>query len=527
MPRFILYARKSSESEDRQVLSIDSQIRELVAYARSQGIEILTVLSESRSAKAPGRPVFGEMMRTVSRAKVDGILCWKLDRLARNPIDGAALIWAIDEGQLKQIQTREKVFTNTGNDKFWMQLEFGMAKKYVDDLSDNVKRGNRAKLEQGWLPGIPTIGYINDIATKTIAKDPERFDLVRKVWELVLAGNSPVSVLRTANEDWGFRTRRYRRYGGKPLSHSNIYRLLSDPFYYGLIVRNGDAYPGAHPPMITKDEFDRVQELLGRPNRKHHQRHAFAFVGLIHCGECGAAITAEEKTNRYGYHYTYYHCTKRKPGTNCGQRTIRLETLEEQIAKTLSQVQIDDEFRDWALKNLRAVHDQETRTRQSIDRSLDHSFRDTQKQQDTLVGLRLRGLLTDEEFSKKKQELVGEELRLKEQLGDTESRAHRWLELSERAFLFANQAPKRFAAASLDEKREILIAFGSNLILEDRKLRIQLQKPFSLIAEGSRFSTWLPLVDGLRTFFTEHPTLIQWPRFCLQGKDVEEPQLLS
>jgi DNA invertase Pin-like site-specific DNA recombinase len=109
-------------------------------------------MSEMRSAKAPGRAVFGELFRELARGHAQGVICWKLDRLARYPVDGGVLIWAIDEGKLHEIVTPQQSFMNTGNDKFWMQLEFGMAKKYVDDLSDNVKRGLRAKLAQGWLP---------------------------------------------------------------------------------------------------------------------------------------------------------------------------------------------------------------------------------------------------------------------------------------------------------------------------------------------------------------------------------------
>ncbi len=516
MPRYFLYARKSSESEDRQVLSIDSQIRELTAYAHAQGFDIASVLSESRSAKAPGRPVFGEMMTAIARGKADAVLCWKLDRLARNPVDGAALIWAVDEGKLKQIATRDRAFANTGNDKFWMQLEFGMAKKYVDDLSDNVKRGNRAKLEQGWLPGVPPLGYVNDLATKTIVKDPARFDLVRQMWDLVLKGWSPPDVLLVANEDWGFRTRQYRKKGGGRLQRSYFYHMLADPFYYGLIHRSGETYPGAHPPMVSKDEFDQVQEMLGRPNRSPKPQRTFAFTGLIRCGECGAAITAEEKVNRrYGYRYCYYHCTRRKHGTTCRQDAIRVDRLETQIRCELRRIAIDDDVRDWAIANLRSVHEQETRSRQATDVSLDAALRDAQKRRDALVDLRLRGLLTDAEFLPKKQALVEEELRLRERLTDSDGRGTHWLELAERAFLFANQALKRFNTGSLEEKREILVALGSNFLLEGGNLRIQLQKPFHLIAEGSRNSSWLGIVDGVRTFFANHPRFIRWPSFCL------------
>ncbi len=552
MPGYILYARKSSESEDRQVLSIGSQIRELQDLARSRGLDVVSVLSEAKSAKAPGRPIFSQMLSEIRRGRVQGILCWKLDRLARNPVDGGALIWALDQGKLTDIVTRDKTFSNRGDEKFWMQLEFGMAKKYVDDLSDNVKRGNRAKLEQGWLPGIPPLGYVNDLATKTIIPDPERFRIVRGMWDSVLSGRSPAEVVATANGDWGLRTRREHRRGGKPLTATNFYLMLSNPFYYGLIVRNGESYAGAHTPMISRDEFERVQELLGRPNRRHHKRYLFAFTGLIRCGECSAMITAEEKVNRYGSRYVYYRCTKRKRGTSCGQRTIRAERLEDRICALLANVAIDDDYTTWAVENLRHIHQRESHVRHETGKSVHSALLAVDGQIASLLDLRLRGLVSDEEYAMKKQALVTEQIRLKEHRTDTEGRAARWLELCERAFLFANQAPRRFREGGPEEKRQILVALGSNFVLRDRVLTLEPQKPFLLIAKGAQTlarskhsgiasvantpanqayravtTVWGALVDGMRTFFQEHPDLIQWPRFCLQGKDVKEHRPLS
>ncbi|MBK7143570.1 MAG: recombinase family protein [bacterium] len=149
MPQIAIYARKSTESEDRQVLSIDSQIKELQEFAAREKLGKVVVFTESKSAKAPGRPAFNELLKRVSKGEFDRLVCWKLDRLARNPVDGGAVIWAVEEGKIQHIYTPQRRFDNSGNDKFWMQLEFGMAKKYVDDLSDNVKRGLRAKVAQG------------------------------------------------------------------------------------------------------------------------------------------------------------------------------------------------------------------------------------------------------------------------------------------------------------------------------------------------------------------------------------------
>ncbi|MBK8231032.1 MAG: recombinase family protein [Candidatus Eisenbacteria bacterium] len=520
VPRYLLYARKSSESEDRQALSIESQVRELREYARSHNLEIAGVLSESRSAKTPGRPVFADLMRRLAAKEASGILCWKLDRLARNPVDGGALIWAVDQEVVTEIVVPGKSFSNRGDDKFWMQLEFGMAKKYVDDLSDNVKRGNRAKLERGWFPGRPPLGYLNDRARRTIIVDPERFPIVQRIFRSVLAGEVPQQVYNRATQDWGFVARRIGARGGAELARSAFYRLLSNPFYYGSIVRNGESFPGAHPPMISKEEFDRVQEILGRPSRPR-RRHEFAFTGLIRRGECGAAITAEAQVNRYGYHYEYYRCTKRKKGVRCGQRPIRAGRLEAQVASFLSAIALPDAHQDWALRHLAGLAADEVRGRESKLPALERAHALARSRSDELVELRLRGLLTDGEFLAKKALLTTEELRARERLAHAKTtRGPVWFEPSRNAVIFANQAPKRFAGASLAEKREIVMALGSNLTLTDRILRIQAEEPFTIVTGKAAGPSWCTQRDARRTlqgwkvWFSEHPTRVQWPAFC-------------
>lgn len=521
MSRYILYARKSSESEDRQVLSIDSQIHELRELARSRGFAVTSVLSEARSAKAPGRPVFGKLLGEVRLRRADGILCWKLDRLARNPVDGAALIWALDEGRLSEIVTREKTFTNRGDEKFWMQLEFGMAKKYVDDLSDNVKRGNRAKLALGWLPGVPPIGYLNDVATKTIVPDPERFALVRRIWDLILAGRSPLEALLVANGDWHFRMPRRPRSGGLPLSRSTLYATLANPFYYGLILRKGESYVGAHEPMITKAEFDHVQELLGRPNRRAPGRHDFAYTGIIRCGACGLSVTAEHKVQRHGHRYVYYHCAKSNPNRRCSEPSVEARALDGQISRVLARISIDDELLAWALKELRRQRHEERVQPLPVQRSLAQALTETRKESKALLDLAVRGLVSDGDYALKKQELTDRELKVRERLLQMETGHERCFEPAERTFRFANLAQKRFLQGSNAEKREVLLAVASNLELKAGSLRISARKPFLLMEEGRRSPGWLPILRRIRTWFIHHEDDIPWPSFCRNESTTE------
>ena len=271
MPGYFIYCRKSSEAEDRQVLSIESQTRELEQIAAKLSLPIMEILTESKSAKEPGRPVFNQMMQRLYRGEAAGIICWKLDRLARNPVDGGSVIWAIKQHGIR-VRTPAQSYAREDDNIMLMYIEFGMAQKYVDDLSKNVKRGLKTKAEKGWYPNTPPWGYLSNKVRLTgetnVVKDPERFPIVRQMWDLMLTGcYNPTEILTLANTKWGFRTRLARRQGGKELSRSAIYKLFARPFYYGWFEfpPGSDVWhKGNHEPMVTEAEYDRVQTLLGR-----------------------------------------------------------------------------------------------------------------------------------------------------------------------------------------------------------------------------------------------------------------------
>ena len=207
MPGYFIYCRKSSEAEDRQVLSIESQTRELEQIAAKLNLPIVEILTESKSAKEPGRPVFNQMMQRLYRGEAAGIICWKLDRLARNPVDGGSIIWAIKQHGIK-VMTPAQSYAREDDNIILMYIEFGMAQKYVDDLSKNVKRGLKTKIENGWYPGIAPAGYLNTTikatGENTLIKDPERFPLIRRMWDLMLTGRyTPAQILEDRQQGMG------------------------------------------------------------------------------------------------------------------------------------------------------------------------------------------------------------------------------------------------------------------------------------------------------------------------------------
>jgi len=497
-------------------------MNELKRLAERLKLPVINVLTESQSAKAPGRPVFNKMMEMITQGKVDGIICWKLDRLARNPIDGGQIIWLLQKGKIKHIQTYDRSYYPEDN-ILLMSMEFGMANQFVLDLSKNVKRGLKTKVEKGWLPTTAPLGYLNDRTKergkREIIKDPERFELVKKMWQMMLSGRyTPPKIAKIVNEEWGFRTRQ-----GRPISRSGIYQIFTNPFYYGWFEYprgSGNWYKGSHEPMITQQEYERAQILLGRKGKSRIKKHEFAFTGLIRCGECGAMITAEEKNQiicskcKYKFssnnrsecprcgtpiermkkptilHYVYYHCTKRK-NPNCTQGLIEVKELEKQIEQYLLRIEISERFKNWAIKYLKEENEKEAASREVIFDSKRRAYNNCLKKLDNLFQLKISplntngSLLSDEEYAKIKSELLKEKARLEEILNDTGARVEKWLEIGEKIFNFACHDRYLFKNGSAQEKSQILQALGSNLILKDKKLIIELKKPLRVIEEVS------------------------------------------
>lgn len=491
--KYFLYARKSSESEDRQVQSIDDQINRLKKLASDLNLDIKKTYTEAKSAKKPdNRPIFDEMVERIENGEADGILCWQINRLSRNPIDSGKLSWLLQRGVLKSIQTIDRQYLPEDN-VLLFSVETGVANQYILDLSKNTKRGMLSKLEKGWQTGIAPLGYINDKENKIILKDPERFNLIRKMWDLMLTGSyTPPQILEIANEEWGFTTRKFKRIGGRPLSRSGIYRIFTNLFYAGIIGGKGIQYEGGHEKMVTLEEYDHVQVLLGRKGKPRPKTHDFAFTGLIRCDVCGCLYTAETKQRvlKSGEirEYTYYHCTRKTTKIKCDQRkNILLENLETMIENELEKYTILPEFLQWALEGLNKKNDTEIEDRTKIYEMRHKALAGAQKELDELTKMRYRQLIDDETFIKEKNELQTKIVQMKERLRETETRAEKWLELTEKTFNFATYARAAFlradkmGKAGLELKKEILMALGKTPIIKDEKLIIEPNKWFAPI----------------------------------------------
>lgn len=524
MSRYFIYCRKSTEAEDRQVLSIESQTAAMHELATKLNLSVVEVLTEAKSAKAPGRPVFQELMERLYRREADGIICWKLDRLARNPVDGGSIIWAIKQHGIK-VLTPAQSFSREEDNVILMYIEFGMAQKYVDDLSKNVLRGLKTKTEKGWFPSIAPLGYVNYTDNLTgerrIITDQERFPLVRKMWDLMLTGlYTPPQILDLANNHWGLRTRSSRRRGERPLGRSSLYDLFTRPFYYGWFeypTGSGKWFEGRHEPMITQAEYERVQTLLGRlGNPRPHSDLEFAFTGLIRCGACNYKVTAEEKhqvrcpkcSQKFArsqrshcptcgkaveripparfHNYTYYHCSRsRRP--RCRQPSVSKAELERQIDAFLVTIEISPEFKQWGVEHLHELHERErgalaatVEVQQKALAACETSLANLVKLY-TCPGNVDRTQLSEEEYNQCRSELLKEKAQLVKTPQAYSDAADAALKGTERIFEFTCAVRKRFREGGPAMQKEILDTVASNLVLTDKNLSIEATKPFLIL----------------------------------------------
>lgn len=346
--RYCLYARKSTESEERQILSIDSQVKEMLQLAERENLEIAEIRRESHSAKATGqRQVFNEIINDIRIGKFNGILTWAPDRLSRNAGDLGKLVDLMDEKVLLEIRTYSQRFTNNPNEKFLLMILGSQAKLENDNRGVNVRRGLRTRCEMGLRPGVAPIGYLNEKQSDRkchAVVDPQRAPIIQQIFEKVAYDHwSGRKVYHWLKFELNFKSK-----GNYNVALSSIFLILQNPFYYGVFEypeKSGNWYTGKHEPLITKELFDKAQEQLKRDQIVRSELKEFAFTKLITCGLCGSGVTADEKFKKRKdgstIRYVYYGCTRSK-NIHCKCGYLREENLIEQLIKLLDKIDLND-----------------------------------------------------------------------------------------------------------------------------------------------------------------------------------------
>ena len=343
--KYGLYARKSTESDERQALSIESQKKEMEQIAVKENLKIEKTYEEKHSAKeSRSRPSFINLITDLEQEIINSILVWSPDRLSRNAGDLGDLVDLMDKGKLLEIRTYNQVFSNNPNHKFLLMILCSQAKLENDNRGINIKRGIRNKYSQGWLPRPAPIGYLNlKIGTQAkIILDQDRAPYIRQIFEKVGLEGMKVKDLRV----WIYKNTQLRSKNGKPIAKSVIYSILRSPFYYGKLLYKGEILEGKQPHIIEKELFDKVQANL-RPLRKIDWNHRSkeSIASFIKCGECGDSVIEwckrrKLKSGNYKEHF-YFRCSKFK-NPNCKQLSVTYDQLIKQLAKIISNLDISE-----------------------------------------------------------------------------------------------------------------------------------------------------------------------------------------
>lgn len=502
--KYFLYARKSSESEDRQMASIEDQIAEAKKLAERYNINIIDIISESKSAKEPGRIEFNAMLQRIQRGEAQGILTWKLNRLARNPIDGGQISWMLQKNIIKHIQTFERDYNPTDN-VLLMQVEFGMANQYVKDLSLDIRRGTRQKAERGWypLPRLP-IGYKHNAKFRLgiddeIIPDEEQFMILKNLWNQFLSDKYSISDIRKKGNEMGLKNDL-----GKNYSKNAYYYIFTNEFYCGIfywkdIDGNLVQYKGRHKPLVTQIEFQKTQIILHGRNLSvlKERRYNFPYRGIIKCGECGSTVTPDHKLQiictycKYKFSIKntvvcprcktkildmsnpsiidilYYHCNKYKG--KCSQGSITIDQMESSIKEQLSKISITQDEYIWATNSL-AIENKNYKLDEGIIKNLSRRENTLKHRLLELVNLRADGEIGAEQYALSMKSTQKELASIELEIDQNNDNKQQITAKKEKDLNFLLNVVDRFESGDQTVKTDILKETVSNLTLLGKKL---------------------------------------------------------
>ena len=475
--KYIIYCRKSSDSEDRQILSLDAQERELLDIAKKHDLNIVKILRESMSAKSAGRPVFNEMMRLIETGKIDGILCWKLDRLARNFVDGGKIIDSLQKSIIKEIRTYEAIHL-PNETVFLLAMQFGMANQYSRDLSVNVKRGNREKLAQGGWPNHAPFGYLNDKATTSIVIDPIRSKYVQRAFDLYLTGSHGFKEISDILHAEGLRTRT-----DKKVLKSHIQRILSSVFYTGLMERDGKYYQGKHEPLISKETYDKAQDVMHNRTRPRPQRLFFPLRGFLKCENCGCAITASTKKG-----HQYYYCTGNREGCNEHKVYMRETYLYDKVSDVLQKLDFTEQKIEVMYQAAKEKLEFNSGYNEKILTTLQSHLDALKTKESVLLDTLLAEQITKELYDTKTLDLYNQRISLTKQIQETKSKQPACvLEPTKNLFLEASRAKKEFMTGDDFKKRNVLEKLCWNLSLKEKNIHTaSLKFPYDIMFKADK-----------------------------------------
>jgi DNA invertase Pin-like site-specific DNA recombinase len=500
MLKYIAYCRKSTDEKDKQVLSIEAQIAELKEFAKRENLIISEFITEAKTAKIPGREQFGEVLKKIEKGMANAILSWHPDRLARNSIDGGKIIYLLDTGKLLDLKFPSFWFESTPQGKFMLSIAFGQSKYYVDNLSENVKRGNRQKLRNGVWPSKAPYGYLNNSKTRGIDVDEEKSKVVKKAFQLFTDDNISFTAVSQFLFKFGI-----RREGEKPVKVGQVKNMLANKFYIGILKYAGEYYQGSHKTFISKKLFDDVQKQIEKTERPRQHGHNFAFTGLATCGECGAAITGEQHIKKYkngnNQTFVYYRCTKKLK--LCNQKYLPEPQVEEQLRQIVSDCGLHEGWKPYFDKWITEAETKDKLTTELEEKQIDGQIQEFEIKLNRLLDGYLDQVIEPEIYKQKKNELFDEKLKLEEKKSQISKNGTVWLEPMREFVNCALQAQKIARAKNNCHDLAIMAKkVGSNFFLMNRRLSADLDFAFMALATGGGVASAPPCESAISKMVT-------------------------
>lgn len=479
----VIYIRKSTDNKNKQVLSLEAQRCEMIKLAKTHNLDIVEIFEESASAYKTGRPVLKQMLKAITLGKAKTILTWKFNRLARNLKEGGEIVHMLQQGDIEKIITYEKTYTDKDHAVI-LAVELGSANQDSRNISVDVKRGYRKKLEKGGWPYKAPLGYKTDHNLRKPVIDRKIAKHIKKMFELYSTGDYSTKALAEILYDDGFRSK-----AGNKVSHSNIHLMLQRKFYFGLMESNGKLYQGTHTPLITKKMYDLCQEVRTSYKKIKPQQEKkldFSLRGLFSCGKCGCAITAQKQKG-----INYYNCTNGKKICDAKKKYYREDELESSLLSQLETLGMDSELIDIVHDaSLERFHNEVVDTKADKKR-LEAELQALKAKESMLTDKLLERVISNDVYASKSNELQLEifdcERRIEESELDIEKELATF-ELTKKAFKAFDIKSSEFSDMDSDKKSQTLKKLLSNSTLKyengDKSLYLQYKKPYDVIARA-------------------------------------------
>ncbi len=533
-PKAIILCRVSSKEQEDTGYSLPAQEKLLTGYAENKNFEVTKIYSISESASgAKQRKIFEELLEYLKSKKINNLLCEKVDRLTRNMKDAVKINDWVDtneENKIHFVKQNLIIHKNAKSDeKFRWDIEIVLAKKYISNLSEEVKKGQKEKIAQGWLPTKPTMGYksTGDKGHKINIIDHNKKHYALKMFEMCGTGNYSIEKISKTLYNDGLRSDK-----GKKIGKSTIHRLLNNPFYIGKIVWNSEIYQGKHEPLISEELFYKCQNVLHRKEAPKYFKHNYIFKQLFKCRECGGTITWETHKNKW-----YGHCNKYKP---CSQnKWYRDDDIKKQLIQLVKNITPKSKpIIDWVIKALKESHKDEIEYHANTIAEINHKISTTKTRLDKIYEDHLDGIIDKTKYLELKVKYEKDEQDALAALTKHKKANSRYYDFGVLILEVTKNALEILADEKRPDelKREYYKTIFSNLTINNSKIEYKYNLAFQIVADyNSKVaslasqdkkifepvnvglsktknrvldpvrSTWLRILNEIRTFFKENP----------------------